>query len=50
MSVRSQARDFKQAHLGESPMNILVNNFLLFLICFSCVCSSQKKKTKGEVT
>jgi len=33
ISVRSQARDLKQAHLGGSPMTILVNNFY-FLVIF----------------
>ena len=37
MSVRSQARDFKQAHLGGIPKTVSVNKtfiFSLFLICF----------------
>ena len=45
MSVRSQARDLKQAHLGGSPMPIPVYSFnfiLLLLICFGFVFDSQE--------
>ena len=37
MSVRSQVRDFKQAHLGGIPKTVPVNKkiiSLLFFICF----------------
>jgi len=38
--VRSQARDLKQAHLGGSPMPILVYSF--YFCCFGFVFDSQE--------
>jgi len=34
MSVRSKARDFKQAHLGGIPKTVLINKTFIFLLFF----------------